>query len=551
MSVEGVSPENVPDGYEELFTQDVEVVERYNASEFAEVIILYNERKGKYLYYVNEPDISDYEVVKTDLTEYIPFKLTNEGFTPEGDSDEERREHLRERVRELGRKRITKQEVVTAQIQNRLAGLASNLYEKAEKYKVDVFDEEIIQKILYYVERDLIKNGKIQPITDDPYVEDIHGNSSETPVYVIHSEYGGESNLLTNITYSKEELDNIILSWAQETGKIVSASNPIVNGSLRDGTRININYADEVTDGGSSFVLRLFDDEPMNPIDLIKYKTFSPEQMAYFWLAVENEKSIMFVGGTASGKTTSMNAVARFIPDDYKFVSIEDTREVQINSDNWTKNVTRDSVTGEVGEIGMFELLTDSLRKRPNYIIVGEVRGSEAQTLFEAMNTGHATLSTFHAENVKSARERLTGDKLDVPIGSIPPLDVMTIQQRTSVDNDVVRRAESIEEIDNIEQDQINYSTMYEYDYSSDEMERQKRPTQSDVLGDVKVENGWSEEELKEELDNRKKVLEQMVEEDITDNEDVDEIIQLYMRRKEYVLDLVESEESILSGIYE
>lgn len=535
MSLDRVSADRVPDGYEDVFLENVELVEEYNVSEYADVLILYNTKERRYLYYINEPDISEYERIRADAASYIPYKLSNEGFTPDS------RDDFRSRVRELAQKRITKQEVLTARIQNRLFELVSNVYEDAEKYQVALFDEETINRIIYYLERDLVNNGKLQPVFNDPYIEDIHVNEPGIPVFLYHSKYGGESNIMTNIEYTQEELQNKILGFTQMAGKTVSSAKPIENVSLPDGSRVNINYTDEVTDGGSTMTIRLFDEDPLTPTDLIQYGTFSLDQMAYFWLSVEHEKSIMFVGGTASGKTTSMNAISMFIPEDLKFVTIEDTREVEIDSANWVKNVTRDSASGDVGEIDMFDLLKDALRKRPNYIMVGEVRGAEAQTLFEAMNTGHATLSTFHAEGVPSAKERLTGDQLNVPVTSIPAIDIMSIQDRLTVDDEVVRRAEMVEEINDVQQAQVDYSTMYEYKYDSDKMRLMQSHAQSNVLSDIMLENGWTENELEQEIENRKNVLQAMVENDINNYVNVSDIIQLYIRDNEYVVEQVES----------
>ena len=190
----------------------------------------------------------------------------------------------------------------------------------------------------------------------------------------------------------------------------------MVDAAMPDGSRIQMTLGTAVTSHGSTFTIRKFKDVPLTPIDLINWKTFSSENMAYLWLCIENNKSLIFAGGTASGKTSSLNAVSLFMPERAKIVTLEDTRELQLPHPNWIPGVTRDAFTAdERGAIDMYDLLKAALRQRPEYLLVGEVRGKEALTLFQAMSTGHTTFSTMHADSVASAIHRLENPPISVP----------------------------------------------------------------------------------------------------------------------------------------
>ncbi|MDK2796230.1 MAG: archaeal flagellar protein FlaI, partial [Archaeoglobaceae archaeon] len=216
---------------------------------------------------------------------------------------------------------------------------------------------------------------------------------------------------------------------------------------MPDGSRIQLTLGKEVTDHGSTFTIRKFREEPVTPVDLIAWKTFSAEQMAYLWLCIENKKSLIFAGGTASGKTTSMNAISLFIPRRAKIVTIEDTRELMLPHENWIPAVTRDAFHGEKGKIDMYDLLRAALRQRPEYIIVGEVRGREALTLFQAMTTGHTTYSTLHADSVSGAIHRLENPPIEVPRAMLEALNIISVQAQTYVNDRRVRRNIEIAEI--------------------------------------------------------------------------------------------------------
>ena len=301
---------------------------------------------------------------------------------------------------------------------------------------------ESIGRIWYHIRNHFLGYERIDPILKDPYIEDVSCSGYDLPVYVFHKAYG---SIPTNITYTAEELDRFILKLSQKAGTQVSLETPLADGSISEKTRVQLTYRKVVSSKGSSFNIRKFSDEPITPLDLISWNTVSAEVMAFLWLAIENRKNMIIIGETASGKTTMLNAVSFFIPPNSKIVSLEDTREINLPHKNWLPLVTRE-VDGRA-RVEMFDLLKAALRQRPEYIIVGEIRGREAITLFQAMNTGHVVYSTFHAGDVDSAVKRFVHDPINVPRAMFTPLDLMMCLKLEYVKGKVVRRMDSLNEV--------------------------------------------------------------------------------------------------------
>jgi flagellar protein FlaI len=257
--------------------------------------------------------------------------------------------------------------------------------------------------------------------------------------------------------------------------------------------------------------------------------------MAYLWLCIENKKSLLFAGGTASGKTTSMNAISLFIPRRAKIVTIEDTRELMLPHENWIPAVTRDAFHGEKGAIDMYDLLRAALRQRPEYILVGEVRGKEALTLFQAMATGHTTCSTLHADSVSGAIHRLENPPISVPRPMLEALNIISVQAQTYVNDRRVRRNVEIAEIVGLDphSKMLRTSTIFQWDSVKDE---HLMVGTSKALEDIRKHRGWSMSELNEELERRKKVLEFMVANNIRDFRNVSNIIHTYQTKPAKIL---------------
>jgi archaeal flagellar protein FlaI len=365
------------------------------------------------------------------------------------------------------------------------------------------FDPDItgdrVSILNYYIKRDLSGYGPLEVLMRDPALEDLSCNGHDLPVFIFHRTYG---SLPTNITFTESELNQFVLKLAQKANKQMSLSNPMVDATLPDGARIQITYSDVVSTKGSSFTIRKFRAEPMTPLDLIRFGTYDAGTLAFLWLAIEHRKSILVVGGTASGKTSTMNAVSLFIPQNAKVVSLEDTREIQLPHKNWLPTQTRElNAEGIKGDIDLFSLLKACMRQRPEYIIVGEVRGREAQTLFQAMNSGHATLSTIHAGSVHEAINRLTHDPINVPPVMFQALDLVVVQSIYTLGKTRIRRCLSIHEIEVEKTGEINPIPLFEWNIQDDTFRRLFQ--KSKVLNEIAFHCGWDEKELEHQLKKR------------------------------------------------
>ncbi|WP_117594059.1 type II/IV secretion system ATPase subunit [Haloprofundus halophilus] len=388
--------------------------------------------------------------------------------------------------------------------------LADALRELLESYGVSP-DAESFHTLLYYLHRNFRGFGRIDPLLADPRIEDVSCDGYGVPLFAYHDDY---ADIATNIRFDRDELDNFVVRLAQQSGRHISVGDPIVETTLPDGSRAELALGEEVTPRGSAFTIRQYAEEPFTPVDLVDFGTFSVEQMAYLWLCIEHNKSLVFAGGTASGKTTSMNAVSMFIPPRAKVLSIEDTRELALHHDNWLSAITRER-RHEGADVDMYDLLRSALRHRPEYILVGEVRGEEAVTLFQAMNTGHTTFSTMHADSIETVINRLENEPINVPRAMVQSLDILSIQTLARFDGERVRRTKVVGELGGIDQrtGELDYSASFSWDAGRDEFARHD----SDLLGEIQDERGWSRSTLLRELDRRKRFLDALCEQGISD----------------------------------
>jgi flagellar protein FlaI len=391
--------------------------------------------------------------------------------------------------------------------------------------------------ILYNMHKDFLGDGLIDSIMHDKYIEDISCDGVNTSLFVYHANY--ESMKTTLLYADAEELDSFVTKLAQRSGKYISIAQPILDSTMQDGSRIQMTLGQEVTAHGSTFTIRKFKDEPITPTDLIEWRTFAPLSIAYIWLCVENGKSAIFAGGTASGKTTSLNAISLFIPPLSKIVSLEDTRELKLPHPNWIPSVTRDSFdTSGRGEINMYELLRAAMRQRPEYILVGEVRGKECQTLFQAMSTGHTTYSTIHADSVASVVHRIENPPMDVPRNMLSALDFVCIQVQGRVGGKRIRRSKQIVEILDIDPrtNELITNEVFKWRSATDEITYSGK---SYLLEEIMEAKGWSENRMREELKRRQEVLEWMRLKKIRHYKDVAKILISYHRDPEAVIEKV------------
>lgn len=402
--------------------------------------------------------------------------------------------------------------------------------------EIDVLSEYQLEKLLYYLKRDSLGFKQIDPIKNDINIEDISCNGYNSPVFVYHGSY---EQIITNITHGESELDDFVVKLAQRSGKGISKRNPQVDVTLPDGSRGQLTLGSEVSDHGTNYTIRQFNDVPFTPIDLINWRTFSLEQMAFLWLAIENHRSLIFAGGTASGKTTSLNAISLFIPSSAKIVSIEDTREVELPQRNWIASVTRPSFTGdEKGDVDEFALLEAALRQRPEYIVMGEIRGEEGRTLFQVMSTGHTTYTTFHADSVGEVLKRFTTDPINVSKTMFTALDLVSIQSSTRVNGSKVRRNISLTEINHYdaENDEINVQDVYQWQAETDSF---VKPGNSQILEEIKFDRGWSDQELQNELEQRKTILAYLIVNGLNTYAQVAATFQAFINDPETILTLV------------
>jgi len=404
----------------------------------------------------------------------------------------------------------------------------------------ETLSEHQVEKLLYYLKRDFIGYERIDPIKYDINVEDISCDGYNSPVFVYHSEY---EQIITNIHHGTDELDDFVVKLAQRSGKGISKRRPQVDATLPDGSRAQLTLGREVSDHGTNYTIRQFNDVPFTPIDLINWKTFSLDEMAFLWLSIENHKSLIFAGGTASGKTTSLNAVSLFIPSNAKIVSIEDTREVELPQRNWIASVTRPSFSDDdKGDIDEFDLLEAALRQRPDYIVMGEIRGEEGRTAFQVMSTGHTTYTTFHADSVGEVLKRFTTDPINVSKTMFTALDLVSIQTSTRVQGKKVRRNKSITEINHYdaENDEINVQDVFQWQAETDEF---LQMGDSNTLEDIMFDRGWSRETLDEELRKRRVVLAYLIDRGLNSYAQVAATFQAFINDPETVLALMANDE--------
>ncbi|MBD3253015.1 hypothetical protein GF386_04745, partial [Candidatus Pacearchaeota archaeon] len=375
--------------------------------------------------------------------------------------------------------------------------------------------------------------NKIEPLIKDYFIEDIECNGVETPIYIVHRVY---RNMKTNIKYkSIDELSSFVEKLAQRCGRYISYANPLLDGSLTDGSRVNATYTKDVTSRGPTFTIRKFTKIPWTPVQLIDKETLCPEMLAYFWILLEFKSSILISGGTASGKTTLLNAIAFFIPPESRVVSIEDTRELNLPRENWLPSVARTSLgEGKVGAVDLFSLLKSSFRQNPDYVIVGEVRGKEAFVLFQGMASGHSSISTMHSDSVDTLVKRLETPPIELSPSLLNTLDAVAIMTHTLLGNKESRKLREIVEIVNVDSKGVALTnTPFIWNARGDVFYFKKN---SKVFEEIARKYGKTIEELNRELDIRAKLLFEMKKRKIFSFEQNQKIISEYHKDPSTVL---------------
>ena len=396
------------------------------------------------------------------------------------------------------------------------------------------------QRVMYYITRDFGGYGVVDVMMTDANVEDCSCDGVDVPLYIYHRKYG---SIRSNIRFKEEAaLDGFVVWLAQKCGKHISVASPLLDATIPDGSRLQATLGKHVTKRGSSFTIRRFRDNPFTPLDLLKFKTMSTEMMAYLWIGIEHGESMLVCGGTASGKTTTLNAVLLFIPPQMKIVSIEDTRELNLPHDNWIPGLTRDgfggksAVTGKAaGEIDMFDLLTAAMRQRPQYLMVGEVRGKEAYVVFQAMATGKTCYSTFHAEDVQAMVHRMENDPINLPRALITALNMVMLQAQVKVGTKMTRRVKSLTEIVGIdpETNELITNSVYTWNPADDSFNYSGH---SYVYEKVRMARNWAPREMEREIKRRVDILEYMKKVGVDNHRRVATIISAYYKDPDKVM---------------
>lgn len=411
----------------------------------------------------------------------------------------------------------------------------TRMFADALKYFRVIKSKESRETLLYYVLRDFLGLGKIEPLMRDPYIEDISCDGVKIPIYIYHKD-PRLGSMRTNIVFeSKEELDRFVIKLAERCGKTISIANPLLDGTLPDGSRVQATLQSDIARRGSNFTIRKFTEKPLTPVDLLLFGTANLTQMAYFWLAVEYGASTLICGGTASGKTTLLNVLSMFIKPQQKIVSIEDTAEIRLAHPHWVPHVARVPISKEGKEIDLYELLRESLRQRPDFIIVGEVRGREAYVLFQQIALGHAGLATIHAENFTKLLHRLTTPPISLPSSLLENLDLTIFIERVRRKEKYLRRITNVIEVVGYdrEKDVPIINEVFKWDPTLDKFLIKNK---SYLLYKIARNTGVSELKLQKEFRDRVKVLHWLVKRKITDYRKVTQIIAMYYTAKDYLL---------------
>jgi len=366
----------------------------------------------------------------------------------------------------------------------------------------------LLEKLRYALFRDVVEHGPIEPVMRDTWIEDINGLGMRN-LHVVHKIFGMVD---TNIKFRDlSHLDRWLETMGERMGRPISDSSPIVDGALPNGSRINVVYSDAVSKGGSSFTIRKFSDTPLPATQLIAWGTWSARIGAYLWLCLENGMSVFVAGETASGKTTTLNGILPFIKPRSKILTAEDTPEVLPPHANWQQLITRDRGNKE-SSVTMYDLLKAALRSRPNYVIVGEIRGAEGAVAFQAMQTGHPTMATFHASSVGKLIQRFSSDPINVPLPFMDNLNVVLIQMAVYVHGKMLRRVLAVEEIEGYSKRTKSVITrqVFAWDPVSDKFQFSGR-NNSYVLENLVAEKmGFKDKRaIYAELDKRTAILEE------------------------------------------
>ncbi|MEA5385800.1 type II/IV secretion system ATPase subunit [Haloarculaceae archaeon H-GB11] len=468
-------------------------------------------------YYAIEPELDEEERVVFDN---VRNKLLQKSVNKPAPQDETEYD---DRIEELLQETT---EVVDTDADN--SGVLSRLSNITNLGKVRV-KEETYEDILYRLNRDIVGLGPLEPVMRDPANEDIHVIGRQE-CHVDHDVYG---MLETTVEWpSDEAFDQWLRNMGERMGDPVSDSDPIVDSTLPDGSRLNLIYSDDVSLKGPSLTIRQGTETPLSIFQITKWNTLSPELAAYLWLCLENEQTVFVVGETASGKTTTLNSIFAFIPRDAKIYTAEDTAEVLPPHNTWQQLLTREGEE-EGTSVDMFDLVAAALRSRPDYIILGEVRGAEGRMAFQAAQTGHPVMLTFHASDIVSMIQRFTSEPINVPETFMGVADVALFQNRVKQGDDVLRRVTSVQEIEGYskEMDGVVTRQAFHWDPVEDEIIFQGMNNSYVLEEQIATLLGYEDtREIYNDLEFRANLIRRAIQENIVGYHEVNEFIEDFQR---------------------
>ncbi len=479
----------IPDGYE--------IVKKYPLNPpFSYVDILYNQEKSSYLYFVDELKLNrtEMEIFQT-LYRLIEESLESPSESKSTSFDD----HL------------------------------DVILKENEKLFLNNSNTSL-EKVKYYLKRDISGFGIIDPLMHDISIEDISCSGNQQPIYVWHRNY---DSIPTNIQFSSEDKLNAFVSRIVfRAGKHISSAFPISDLALQGNHRISVLYQKEITPKGTSFTIRKFKEDPYTVIDLIKFGTINLSIAAYLWMLIEAKMSFIIIGSTASGKTTLLNAITGLVHPDYKIFSVEDVAEININHENWFTLISRSGFgLGGEGEIGMYDLIKAGVRHRPDYLVVGEIRGSEAYVMFQAMATGHGGLCTMHADGLESAVKRLQQKPMDIPPAYISLMNCALVVKRVKESSGQSgRRVMNVAEITGANTSHAAFTWNPRNDHFNEDLR------ESILFKKIAESTGKELDEVLEEHTKRMNILKWMAEQDIRDYKRVSDIVGKYYRDPNSVL---------------
>lgn len=397
-------------------------------------------------------------------------------------------------------------------------------------------------RIMYYIYRDFVGYNEIEPLLQDPNIEDISCDGVETPIYVIHRKFG---SIKTNVVFDNvEQLRDFIVKLAERAGRYVSYAEPILDGTLTDGSRVSATLAGDVATRGPTFTIRKFSEKPFSPVDQIGLGTIDANILAYMWYMVEQGASVLIVGGVATGKTSLLNTISMFIPPEAKIVSIEDTREIRLPHEHWIAGLARTgfglptSGGQKYGEVTLFDLLRESFRQNPDYVVVGEVRGSEAYVMFQGMSSGHPSMSTFHAGSIETVIKRLTTPPINLSPTLLESLDILLVMTHAREKGKSARRIKELAEIVSVDPktDEVKTNIVFRWDPVSDTYQKASESIKTEKFA---TNRGSTTEDANMEIERRKGIILWMQSKGIKDFAEAAKYINMYYKEPEALIKII------------